>query len=842
MTNRVRQQIPISGIDTSTPTHSTPDGACEDIFNLRHRNGALHTVCKPEVLIPINNFNGYDIAHKMYCLPANEYIATRIPINTNNVEIAHVSIENGVVTLQSTITFGSGVFELFSFGAVLYATWNSGIKLTEDCFIYKDGKFSPFNLPEIEPPKLSVLPQYKYAGAEGMGQQYQDILTVTRSGTNEKKEFLYNESIGQLTDNGFVVGAFAIMAAYVLLDGNVIKPSAPVFVSQYPQEWRGSPKAMIRSKHNGIPSTEVKYADAICGVQPYITINPMSSSDQIKGVKIFATRAQKLFDYEQIHEKFVKDRAGANENESFTCRSRIFAPKATSLDEPFYEICTINRGEELEITLNAKDHFADAVYSNPYKASFSNHDTVAAHKFDYNNRLHGFCIKTALFGGFNDFPTAELPRSTDITDAGTAKMILFTSIDIDDKSLTTVTAASIVRLCRDDTKSYILIPNLLSYPDARAKNVEVIVVTLDETLVLYRKIFAFKNSYANNISYVFTDSKKLFNTINSYTFAPLIYSMDIPYEDAALPPAVIYSPNKMQVSAVNNPFFYAPENTYTVGENGSTIDAINTATEQISETRFGAFPLYVFTDKAIYAMEIGQNEVLYRSVINLSNERKLPHTTTVGAANLIFFIGDQGVMVIEGRQTYCISHALDTFIPTAAAIIPFEQYCASAKLSYNPKQSELMVFNSTYQYAYIYSLQSKMWTRRAWSGDAISKREIVIRAGVCSSVNEDESSPEGGVIIVTRPIILGSLEYKHIEAIVCRLNCGGRSSYCVTLDGSNDAALWQSLIKTESMPLLRHTMASYIYHRLRLEASVFDYFNITHFDAEYYLRFVRRLR
>lgn len=68
---------------------------------------------------------------------------------------------------------------------------------------------------------------------------------------------------------------------------------------------------------------------------------------------------------------------------------------------------------------------------------------------------------------------------------------------------------------------------------------------------------------------------------------------------------VYTEPNRVQVSALNNLFSQPFANSYRVGLNEETIFAIATVVDELSATRFGAFPLYVFTDRGVWSLESG---------------------------------------------------------------------------------------------------------------------------------------------------------------------------------------------------------------------------------------------
>lgn len=849
----IRQSIPFSGIDTSAPDQTVPDGACADILNMRVRNGALHHVCAPEVVHPIAETNGWTIVHKMECLAANEYVAIK-QVDWNSVRVSVVAVAGGsvneVTPKHISVVPGSvSDYSVWSFGTVLYLNKGTGETLEERTFVYKNGTFAEFDLGKVDAPQFELQLSGKQVGIQGI---YQDteVLTVQ----NGKKEFFYNERIGELNADGYVVGLFAVIVAYVMHDGTVVKPSAPKYVSSY---YSGSGSVdvgtsfCLRCTTEGTaPNAIFHYKDDIRGVKTTVQLKQQIPvvGGLIKSARVFVTRVIPLWNYEKLHEEFVVDYVRTDRFPgSYMYRSRIVNKEALDLNQPFYELCDISSGSLISEPITSSNLNENIVHETPYQASFSNHTSCSMGKFEYNNRLHLYGVTTKFTSGSllnAKSPENYQPGSDGRPSGGgsdpfpgmtAAYLILVVKMTVDNK---TIYVQCMSNVWANSTNA--VIPVLLAYPDVRAERFEIAVVNT-QGQQLYYKAVSPKISYANNLAYFFVEGDGLYN--NVHTEALLSVSLDTSIVwDLKDTTAVAYESNKLLVSGQNNPFVFAPENAYLIGEQGSSIDSLQTATEQISETRFGAFPLYAFTDRAVYALEVGQGEVLYSAVVGIGNDRKLPGTTTVGAANLVFFVSDQGVMALEGRYAVCISHPLDTLPPATPFDVPFEQYAAGALLDYNPTENELRVYNPAHDYAFVYSLDSKLWTRRTWSGRHVSPWELITDAGIASSSKEQAAKPLSEVRIVTRPLKLGSTEYKRIETVMARLEAGGATTYKITLEGSNDLRAWNSLITVTNSRMLRRSMSSYLYHRVRIEASVFDWLQATHLDAEFYNRFVRRLR
>lgn len=852
MENRVKQTIPILGINTAEPCHTVADGAMEDIYNMHFDNGSFVNVCQPRLLHPIVEDNGYHIVHKMECLAHNEYIAII------GRELFVVEITDGVVSGKGAFGNAGGTesLRLFHFGNVLYVNWGVGIDLCEKCYQYKDSQFIEFDINSIQPVDFTV---HRSIGTSAIGSggiggtrggKRDVVLKVIREGLNETKEFYYNVPKAKLTEKGFVVGSFFLMAVYVMFDGTIIKPSEIRFISaededmNYSQNGDSSGCFGLAISYDATPAHVITYSSNINGVKATVTINNvLQKSDMIKSVCLFATRAISQFDYDRIHEEFIPEYADSGF--SYCYASRIFNKDAISIDQPFYEVARIDLGEKMVAEIGYKE-LENAEHMDVYKASFSSHITSSHGKYDYNNRLHYFGIKTQLFKGYRHnlsdrFNDGSRPVEDKI---GEGLLLIRYRLKINDKYNTADVISSIDIILYNNSKLAV-IPNLLTYPDARVVDVEVVIANNVGSIRYIKTAISVKNSPANNLSYVhlFTDYRSNNHNRAGYIELTLPDSHSLgsitAYERSA---SIYYSPNKLHVSALNNPFYVSPANIYTIGDSAGEINAINTSTEQITETKFGMYPLYVFTNKAITAMEVGGGEILYSRIIDVSNEAKLPDTTTVGASNLVFFISARGVMAVEGRRVECISEPLESYV--GGQWLDFRLYCTHARLSYNYIDSELLVYNSSYQYAYVYNLKSKYWSRRGWSGREIGfQTELMIDdVGVVLPNTQDRDKPLRECSLVSRAIKLGSLEFKRLETLVARLSKDNKSHYHLYIDGSNDLKSWMQIAEGSDQALLRRTKASFKYFRVRLECFVDGYLSLTNFDVEYYLRFVNKLR
>lgn len=188
------------------------------------------------------------------------------------------------------------------------------------------------------------------------------------------------------------------------------------------------------------------------------------------------------------------------------------------------------------------------------------------------------------------------------------------------------------------------------------------------------------------------------------------------------PNAGILYGNKIKTSNVNNPFIFSEENTseLPVGE----IYALSTAAKALSLGQFGQFPIYAFTDKGVWALEVtGTGTYSARQPITRDVVLKPESVTQIDDA--VLFVTERGIMLLSGSQVQCISEILDgkafdweqygfaykktgeLGLPTF--VVPWEQYKAKIQMLYDYTGQRIIVFNPQYAHAYVFSLESKQW-------------------------------------------------------------------------------------------------------------------------------------
>ena len=451
-----------------------------------------------------------------------------------------------------------------------------------------------------------------------------------------------------------------------------------------------------------------------------------------------------------------------------------------------------------------------------FEPTQSLHTQVAGCYYEYNGRLHKGNIRTRLFAGYSRFCLGETEEGI------TTKLIC--RLDIDNTSKQVCRSVPAFR----PTK----IRRVASYPDYRAVQFAVMVDdpgSYGGKCLLNVKLDACEG---NNYAYAV-------GTPSGNAKYPCIKMSESPVEYEQTNDDDTYiETNRVQVSATNNLFSLPFANSYRFGVSEERIIAIATVVDELSATRFGAFPLYVFTDRGVWSLESGTGEVLYSNILPVNHDQIInPNTCT--ALETVFYITSRGVHNLRGRSSQLISRQIERYTGELT------EYLKTAQICFQFKYGDLIVYNPEYPYAYVYSLASGFWSSRDMTGRILNNGQIIMR-GAIALLGDETMSCSVDCRIVTRPLKFGTTDFKRLETAVVRI----MSQDCfvhVIAEGSNDCRTWITLrdvwCRVGDMDArFRRTSTSFKFLRFKLHLTANERLSMTGVDVEWYPRFTKRLR
>lgn len=276
---------------------------------------------------------------------------------------------------------------------------------------------------------------------------------------------------------------------------------------------------------------------------------------------------------------------------------------------------------------------------------------------------------------------------------------------------------------------------------------------------------------------------------------------------------VVPVPNKIYTSEVNNPFKFPVLGINTIGT--GTILGICSASKALSEGQFGQFPLYAFTTEGVWALEVSSTgSYSARQPITRDVCMNADSITQIDSA--VLFATDRGIMLLSGSTSTCISDVIDgeepflfTVFPqgrnimklTALAdenvnILPFREFLKECRMLYDYTHQRIIVFNPKCQYAYVYSLKSKLWgmmESNISSGvNSYPEALAMNKDGCLVNFSLSESDKMSG-LLVTRPFKIDDPNmFKTIDTIIQR-GYFKSSHVSQVLYGSNDLFNWHAV-------------------------------------------------
>lgn len=190
--------------------------------------------------------------------------------------------------------------------------------------------------------------------------------------------------------------------------------------------------------------------------------------------------------------------------------------------------------------------------------------------------------------------------------------------------------------------------------------------------------------------------------------------------------------NNLYVSEVNNPLFIGETFTFQ-----SKVLGVAVATTALSQGQFGQFPLYVFTEDGIWAMETAADGS-FVSQKPLSREVCINPDSITSIDNAVVFVTAKAVMMIQGSQVMNISPYMngrhytpnesalniivkqdgyDTFVDVISDEDPFMTFMKDAKVAYDYTGQRLIFISPANKgFQYVYKIDTQTWHKVAFEG------------------------------------------------------------------------------------------------------------------------------
>ena len=783
-------KLTIAGIDRQVSPYRS-EGQNAELINLCPENGSLRAVYRPSVVANLKGNRKLLFIHRN-----NDYTHW---ISYDGTTLYFEAEERGgeLLSRDERIAALPGIVRIESIGNTLIAVGPT----SKQYLLYKERAYRFLgDMPTVPVAGLNVLTHFDDYLSEPYNLDISKAFlypTLHESFRKQVTNVIFG-AVAKETDGryeeGFSLYPVNLRYALRLYDGSYIYHSAPYLMTAV--DFRNTIRVEFGESDQLLEKIQVKVRIKRPVIEYEIAGLDPDWFDIVRSVDLFLSRPVALFDFEGEVTRFVKngtvyiaDLPRRSENEirkEILDASLFYLVKSHPLSGNSTAVSGIIHPQNKELkNLVSRENLSD---------DYDSHCALSAGTtFVYNNKLHLGEVRKKLFGGF-------LP--VNLSSSGDMKSITVSTLIKTDAGPAEVVVTHDLGTARCSGR---ILPYLF-YPDVRAYRMYVTEVTDSGTK---KGVYPLVPHPALNGAYYL--QADLEATLPDGAHAHVHTERN----------ASEYLPNRLYVSAVDNPFSFPLEQIYTVSS--GRILGMAAATAALSQGQFGQFPLYVFTEDGIWALEVG--ETVYRSQHPVSRHVCNRAASITPLDNSIVFSTRQGIVRLFGSETEHLSQPLenevfdvrnrlprfdrflaltdDTSVAAAIDTVRFSDYLEQATIGYDYCHNRLVVSNPDRPYCYLYSLADRCWSKQSGRYNYLlnsypdlyaSSGSDIIRLSV--RLRPEEREQPVPVAFVTRPFQLLPDELKRIRRAVVR---NGRCRSSLWLYGSRDGEEWSLVAVADAL-------------------------------------------
>lgn len=694
----MKSRFTFNGIKRATSPASAQAGDCSAVVNMRQKSGSL---------VPVNNPDNYyktstpdrQLLYIHTCYDGEHHITA------DQYTVLHEAFID-----KETQKFSQKAEKLFSFDSPVTSAQSIGNTLIIVCtknvyyLLYKNGSYI-FLGERPEMPEISFYPYTKYTDAYNVAEYtfMKGYNTPTRLDTEDINYFntAYYNAFFQMQEKAwnryYFIQPILIRYALKLYDGSYLFASSPVMLSQ-PDPIQPC-RMSIRLRNSNELCTGSFEGQIIAGnysISYFVhRINLDDWTDIVKSIDIYVTPEATIFEPDQKQQglTYKITRTESSGVVSFVLNGDIsfldskIIQKRYLQSPLFYKIASIENYTELE-----PDHPYEI--DNKIRPDMLVHEEVlspdnttllsigAEVSYVYNKRLHLANLTRKLFPGF----PLSLFRA-DKKYAGTATAYIVTYLKTERGESRVVWSGQLEYYENKFSP-------LLSYPDSNAYQMD---IAVKYDTAIYRGSFPLTPSkYENRADYL------------EISLTPIVLKSDSSGSTSLVVPQPqndTYTQNNiLRVSQIENPFSFPAELTYTVSN--KDITGIATVTSALSEGQFGEFPLYLFTEEGIWALQNGSGDTCYGLLHQLSREAISKDYPIIPLEEAVVFASSKELSLLQGatvqpilsfdeiiyeKNEFIQDHNLSSKLLQATYDdTPFAQYVRNSIIAYNSIEKELI--------------------------------------------------------------------------------------------------------------------------------------------------------
>lgn len=721
---KVFKEIGLLGISNIAPADVCNDGECCDIVNMRNNNGFWSICGMPEKILESDN-NG---RITKFVHSNNDY--SHLISYDGKTIFWEADIVNGLCSpIRKAIADIDNVSSFESMGNVLMAKCDNGYKY----LIFNKNDYSligdiemPLLQFKLETPIIKIgsqLESYKLPYPVEAGKNFENYRYIANK--------FYNEAVPAMFDinnKGRTFSTpFLVRYAIKLFDGSYIKPSAPILMTSkedirsilkmkayffYSDSEEGytilNPNIFFMANSLWfntlhIPSSE--WDDIISSIDIFIS-NPLN---------IASNQSNKVVYKNEYFENPNDKKSSFNVDLEFPTLSDKEIRDKLSNESVFYKIASYKLSDLREDINNYKliypSFTLDALVTQEilHIDNFSHYNFTGNVSFLYNSRLHIGNICRNLPKPF-DMASFNIPdKLINGDDSG----LNFEGVNRCHIKVTIKSSVGdkFVETDMNVPKDGYMTP-YISYPDSRASLMEIWLEYNNGTKKYVS--LPLSGSKVENMAYFLNDGFKGISFEDYNKEIPA--NREIGFENF---------PNLLRVSNNENPFCFSQELSYNISS-GKILN-IATVTSELSQGRYGDFPLYIFTSDGIWALQQGDENVAYKSLLPVSRDIALSPNSIANIDNAIIFLSEKGLLIIRGSEVAQLSSfglnrcdIIDekvikgkdfNIISNQKIIDDFKEFITKSHIEFNYNNRELLFLKEGENYLYSFSLNNGVWNR-----------------------------------------------------------------------------------------------------------------------------------
>ncbi len=823
----ISKNYKLASIDSSHSVDSAPCEALIYAHNVRRKiNGGLKSISSPQLKSPITAFSFYEILyhHQQPDQSQDCYIARY----RSNICLVQVKGETFEIVLNICDIDDDMPIEnirVFSVGSILYIQeLEQGLPASQRLFRWHNQLYHPCDLSLIDVPQPQIDYQHISSTDNNLLRTLVSKATLTSTNPLEDGRYLvdnyqlnYKTIIDKFIRSDYIYGAVYYIFAYKLIDGSIVCYSPIVTANS--QKWQQHEGCSLSYS---VDENEIFYYMTMHSFKPTIKFSApqqIIDNELIESLVVFSTRNNPLYHLDDINawldyndpNQFVTQMPTGSLVE-ISAQSIVDESNANAVSNIFYKIAEIDFREQTELELSFEKHYRNIEQQPIFAPNLSHHAQMANCTLDMNGRAYLLDLTMQFYGG--SLPILDSPKvevADKIFTRYTTQGELITEVTIVENGIEVVALNSTkAPTYVDGQREYVLLPNLITYPDVRAKSMRIF-FRFSDGRCRYVTKFDLSESYESGMAYF--QNLALEN--------PLCYNYYLLNSDQVSPQlgdGKLRFSNRLAISKAGNPLLFEYGSILDI-ENGSlVIHGVGSASRELYNDNNTIYPIYIFTSMGIYAAAQDKESAYCSSYVRVTTHSVSRPVSSLSVDNVIYFISNKGVYSIDGSSLNYLTQGIENYVFKDRKFVDFLQ---DAQLLHLPMYGEIVIHNRYEQYAYVFNISDGSIFTRDFEYQPISNGYLFSQDGIFDFNGFESDDIPLAAHIITTPSNFALDARKRLRFF--KYFGASSSGERIKILGSNCGKEWSVARDVSGADLpVKKIMSSWFYYQFSVESSKLD--------------------